>query len=419
MIRYPLLWLLAGTGLALTSALLIVNANIELPDDKLQTFVVALAASAFATSVLAYVSYQFELIRWFPSIRLALVAIIMVTVVLITLNVWVTVQLMFISQHDLVITAALLVFAGIMASLFGAFVASAMTRRINALSHAAEELAAGKLETRLEASGVDELAVFARRFNWMAESLQQIDEEKRRVEKTRRDLIAGVSHDLRTPLTSVRAMLEAINDGVVDDDETVERYMKNSLLEINNLSHLIDDLFQLAQLDAGHVDATFENASLRDLISDLISTMNAKAKRQYIKLSCEVAENIDPVYMAPTKIQRVLYNLMDNAIRYTPAYGEVTLTAFVKNEQVHVAVHNTGDAIDPMHLPRIFESFYRGESSRVQAEDGHRSTGLGLAIAQRFVQIHRGKITVESLPGIGTTFRFVIPRLPQVAALTG
>lgn len=419
MIRYPLLWLAGGMALALASALFIVNTYIDLPADKFETFVLALAASGVVTSVLAYCTYRFELIRWFPSLRWALIATILVTVILITLNVWVTVQLMFISEHDLVVTAALLLFAGIMASLFGAFVASAMTRRIGELSTAADQLAAGKLETRLAVSGMDELAAFSRRFNWMAESLQQIDEEKRRVEKTRRDLIAGVSHDLRTPLTSVRAMLEAINDGVVDDRVTVDRYLKNSLQEINNLSHLIDDLFQLAQLDAGHVDATFENASLRDLISDLIGSMNAKAKRQYIKLSCDVADNIDPVYMAPTKIQRVLYNLLDNAIRYTPAYGEVTLTAYVEHEQVHVAVHNTGDAIDPLHLPRIFESFYRGESSRVQAEDGHRSTGLGLAIAQRFVQIHRGNITVESRPELGTTFRFVIPRLPQVAALSG
>lgn len=418
MIRYPVLWLVIGISVALSTAVLIVDTNIALSADKLRTFVIALALSGSMTGLLSYLSYRYEIIHWLPSLRLEIIAIILITVALITLNIWVTAQLMFISEQDLIVTAALLLFAGIMATLFGGFVASAMTRRISQIATAADQLAAGKLDTRLNVRGMDELSGLAKRFNWMAESLEQIDEEKRRVEQTRRDLIAGVSHDLRTPLTSVRAMLEAINDGVVNDTATMQRYFKNSLAEINNLSHLIDDLFQLAQLDAGYVESGFENASLRDLISDLISSMNAKARRQYIKLTYDVDTNIDPVYMAPDKIQRVLYNLLDNAIRYTPAYGEVTLTAYSKNNQIHVAVHNTGDAIDPAHLPRIFESFYRGESSRVQAEDGHRSTGLGLAIARRFIEIHRGEIAVKSTPTLGTTFSFVIPRF-KPSKITG
>lgn len=413
MIRYPLLWLALGLVVAVGSALTIVSLGLDLPQETLQTLFTLLSLSGTATLCLTYIGYRFQLLQWFPSLRWALLATILLAVLLIMLNVWVTVRLMFISEHDSIITAALLLFAGILAMLFGLFVASTMTTRITALSKAADQLAAGRLDTRLAVSGNDELAALARRFNWMAESLQQIDEQKRQVEQTRRDLIAGVSHDLRTPLTSIRAMLEAIQDGVAEDPATTNRYINTSLAEINNLSHLIDDLFQLAQFDAGHVDISFENASLNDLISDLVSSMSAKAKKHYIKITYDVDIAIDPVYMAPDKIQRVLYNLLDNAIRYTPAYGEVTLRAFAQNDHVCVAVHNTGDAIDPTHLPRIFESFYRGESSRVQAEDGHRSTGLGLAIAQRFIEIHRGKIEVDSRPNHGTTFSIAIPRQLQ------
>lgn len=413
MIRYPLLILFSATSFALLIALWIVDTNLDLPAAKMQDFVIALVSSGVFTMVVAYTSYRFELIRWLPSLHWALVVIIGLAVGLISINIWVTVQLMFISEEDLVVTAALLIFAGITSIVTGVFVASAMITRIQRLSQAADRLAGGQLDTRLTVVGNDELAAFARRFNWMAESLQQLDAKKRAIEQTRRDLIAGVSHDLRTPLTSIRAMLEAMNDGVVSDPDTINRYIGTSLAEINNLSHLIDDLFQLAQLDAGHIEAKFENASLYDLISDIISSMSAKAARQYIKLNCELSEDLDPVYMASDKIQRVLYNLLDNAIRYTPAYGEVTLRAILQGDSVQVEVHNTGDAIDPTHLPRIFDSFYRGESSRVQQADGQRSTGLGLAIARRFIEIHRGKIEVDSRPNDGTTFRFVIPRLPQ------
>lgn len=413
MIRYPLLILFAATSIALVIAVLIVDTYLDLPAAKMQDFIVSLMASGLFTMILAYAAYRYELIRWLPSLHWALVVIIGLAVGLISLNVWVTVRLMFISQEDLVVTAALLVFAGITSMMTGVFVASAITKRIQRLSQAADGLADGRFDTRLAVVGNDELAAFARRFNWMAESLQQLDAKKRAVEQTRRDLIAGVSHDLRTPLTSIRAMLEAVQDGVAADEDTVNRYINTSLTEINNLSLLIDDLFQLAQIDAGHVDAKFETASLRDLISDIISSMSAKAARHYIKLTCDITDDIDPVYMAPDKIQRVLYNLLDNAIRYTPAYGEVTLRAFRQGLSVQVEVHNTGDAIDPTHLPRIFDSFYRGEESRVQRPDGHRSTGLGLAIARRFIEIHRGNIEVDSRPEHGTTFRFIIPRLPQ------
>ncbi|PJF41689.1 MAG: hypothetical protein CUN55_11550 [Phototrophicales bacterium] len=413
MIRHPIIMLLLATSIALAAAIGIVEAYLNLPAAKMQNFILSLTASGIFTMLFAYAAYRYELIRWLPSLHWALVVIIGLAVGLISLNIWVTVQLMFISEEDLIVTTALLIFAGITSATTGIFAASAITKRIQRLSQATDHLANGHFETRLTVDGNDELAAFARRFNWMAESLQQLDAKQRAVEQTRRDLIAGVSHDLRTPLTSIRAMLEAIQDGVVNDEATINRYLVNSLTEIHNLSHLIDDLFQLAQIDAGHIEAQFESASLRDLISDSISSMSAKAARQYIKLTCDIAKDIDPVYMAPDKIQRVLYNLLDNAIRYTPAYGEVTLRAFRQGQTVQVEVHNTGGVIDPTHIPRIFDSFYRGEQSRVQQADGYRSTGLGLAIARRFVEIHRGKIEVDSRPEHGTTFRFTIPRLPH------
>jgi len=323
--------------------------------------------------------------------------------------------LMFISQHDLVLTVALLGFAGITAFTFGLYVARSLSDRVNALAHAAQQVAQGKLDTRLPVTGQDEVSQLTRTFNWMAENLEQIDMQKRLIEQTRRALIAGVSHDLRTPLTSIRAMIEAIADGVVTDTDTVNRYMSTSLTELQHLNHLIDDLLELAKLDAGHLDIQFDQSSLADLISDVLSSMKAHAARRNVNLHGSVDHTIDPVVMAPDKIQRVLYNLLDNAVRYTPPGNAVTIKARRDGKSVRVDVHNTGSAIAQNELPNIFESFYRGESSRAQETDGHRGTGLGLAIARGFVEAHHGRIWAESNTRDGTTFSFTIPQLGQAS----
>jgi signal transduction histidine kinase len=410
MLRHPLLFLLLGMFAAMIPATLIVMMVMSPPAEDIRLLVLFMSGSGLATVFTSYALYRQGAISRFASLRWTLVASIGITVLLVLINVWVTAQLMFISTHDFVLTIALLAFASLTALVFGLFVASAITGRIREMSRAAEMLAQGKLDARLVAEGKDELADFARTFNWMAESLQQIDREKRMIDQARRDLIAGVSHDLRTPLTSIRAMLEAIQDGVVSDSETIARYVQTSLSEAEHLNHLIDDLFELTKLDTGHLEMEFVEASLRDLISDVMSSMSVRAEQHQITLHADLKPDIDPVRMAPDKIQRVLQNLLDNAIRHTPAGGQITIRAYCRNDQVVVEVHNTGSSIDPIHLPHLFDTFYRVEQSRLRAEDGHRSTGLGLAIARGFVEAHQGTIQVESQAQPAyTTFRFAIP----------
>jgi signal transduction histidine kinase len=350
------------------------------------------------------------MIRWLSSLRWWLLVSIIMVVLLVLVNIWITAQLMFISVHDFVLTIALLVFGGVTAIAFGLYITRTMMTRLQKLSDAAESLASGDLTHRLTIEGTDELAEFARTFNWMAENLQEVDRQKQMVEQARRDLIAWTSHDLRTPLTSLRVMLEALSDNVVTDPEGVDRYLRNSLAEIENLSHLINDLFELARLDAGKPDMAFEYASLRDLISDILSSMVPQAEQQGIRLEAEVGPDIDPVYMAPDKIQRVIRNLVENALRHTPADGKVLLRAVRSGDDVRVAVHNTGSSIDPIHLPHIFNSFYRVDTARLHSREGRRNAGLGLAIARGFIEAHQGMIDAQSDPTTGTTFSFAIPR---------
>lgn len=414
--RYPLIFLIAGMAAALGVGVLIVVLGLNPPAKDIQLLLIFMGASGLVTMLAAYLFNKIGLVWWLPSLRWSLLINIAMTVLLVLLNVWFTAQLMFISQHDFVLTTALLVFSGLTAMNFGLFVASTLTSRIHDLSSAAEQLAQGKLETRLQVQGNDELADFIKTFNWMADSLQQLDREKRKIEQTRRDLIAWVSHDLRTPLTSIRAMLEAIQDEVVTEPDDIKQYIGSSLSEIENLNLLIEDLFELAKLDTGNLELKFVDASLRDLISDVLSTLNAQANKHHITLRGLIEQDIDPVYMAADKMQRVLYNLIDNALRYTPPNGEITISTSVFREQVQINVHNTGTYIAPEHLPHLFTSFYRAEPSRTHDKDGRRSTGLGLAIARGFIEAHKGKIWVDSQPDSGTTFSFTIPRVRHAAS---
>ena len=199
-------------------------------------------------------------------------------------------------------------------------------------------------------------------------------------------------------------------DGVVDDDETVRRYLGSSCAEIEHLSHLIDDLFELAQLDVGHLKLDLQRASIRDLISDTLGSMEAKAQGHGIDLIGEVADDVDMILMAPDKIQRVLSNLADNAIKYADPGNSVTLRAWRNEGEVRIDIHNSGSYIPQDVLPRLFESFYRGEGSRARGGDGGRGTGLGLAIARGFIEAHGGRIWASSVKSDGTTFSFTLPQ---------
>ncbi len=384
----------------------------DMPENEIQTLVTFMTLTGIMTSLLSYGFYRLGILELFSSLRWSILTVIALTVLMIFLNVWVIAQFTFIEAHYISLTSALLVFAGLTALTIGFFASKTMTDRLSQLTEATHELAEGNLTTRLKIPGNDEISQLATTFNMMAHNLQEVDEQKRQLEQTRRDLIAWVSHDLRTPLASMRVMLEAMADGVVTDEETVQRYMNTSLAEIEHLSHLIEDLFELAQLDVGHLQIDFHRASISDLISDTIGSMMVKANQQNITLKGEVDESLDLVRMAPDKIQRVLSNLVDNAIKYTPENESVTVRAYFQKNDVRIDIHNSGSYIPDDVLPRLFESFYRGERSRPQGDDGVRGTGLGLAIARGFIEAHGGHIWATSTKSEGTTFSFTLPQRP-------
>jgi signal transduction histidine kinase len=205
----------------------------------------------------------------------------------------------------------------------------------------------------------------------------------------------------------MRVMIEALADGVVAEPEMVQRYLSTVQTDIRNLSALIDDLFELAQLDAGGLQFELTPNSLRDLISDTLESMSTLAGQRGVELWGDVAQDVDPVVMAPEKINRVLTNLIGNAVRHTPAGGSITVEAWRESDRdaVRVDVRDTGEGIPPADLPHIFERFYRGEKSRSRATGG---AGLGLAIAKGIIEGHGGELWVESQAGKGSTFSFTL-----------
>lgn len=382
----------------------------DLPGGEVQQLVAFMTMTGLMSSLLSFAFYRLGILEWFRSLRWAIWMVIALLVLMIFLNVWVIARLTFIQAHYLTLTSVLLVFAGLSALTIGFFASKTMTDRLSKLHDATQALAQRDFSVRLKISGNDEIAQLADTFNGMAQNLQEVEEQKQQLEQTRRDLTAWVSHDLRTPLASLRVMIEAMLDGVVEDEETVRRYLDNSRGEVEHLSHLIDDLFELAQLDVGHLKLNLQRASIRDLISDTLGSMTAKADQHGITLIGEVADDVDMILMAPDKIQRVLTNLVDNAIKYASSGVSVTLRAWRSGDDVRIDIHNSGSFIPQDVLPRLFESFYRGEGSRMRDDDGARGTGLGLAIARGFIEAHDGHIWASSVEVEGTTFSFTLPQ---------
>jgi signal transduction histidine kinase len=377
------------------------------PSGELGLMALFLGITALASGLVGFLIYRFGWINTSPALRWTLLGGYALASILTFFNVWFSAQLMFASQHDLRLAIVLLIFAGGMAMVLGYFLSGTITERIHLLKAAAQKLARGDLQTRVPVSGRDEIASLSAAFNQMAEQLQTADQQQRELETMRRDLIAWASHDLQTPLTSMRAILEALADGVVEEPEMVQRYLSTAQRDVMALSALIDDLFQMSQLDAGGFPLERAPASLSDLVSDTLESFSQLARQKEITLEGYVDSDVDPVFMDTQAIGRVFNNLISNALRHTPQEGRVSLWVRRIKQDVEVTISDTGEGIGPQDLPHIFESFYRGDASR--SRERGTGAGLGLAIARGIVQAHGGDIRVESQPGKGAQFTFHIP----------
>lgn len=396
---------LVGLVSAFLAAVAIAIYVMEAPASDLKDLIQFLLTSSLPSLLMGYLVFTVGR-RWLHSIRYKTLLAYSLGVIIAILNIYVTSTLMFVSEHDFLLLGLLLIFAGILSASFGYLLAASMARSLQLLRQGARQVAGGDFSARIYLTEQDELSEVADTFNFMSNELEKSFARQRELEQSRRDLIAAVSHDLRTPLTSIQAMVEALADDVVTDPPTVQRYYGAIRTQIDNLAGLINDLFELSQLETGQVQLLLEPVNLNDLLSDVIETMQAQAGIKGISVQGIFGEDLPLIKGELAKIQRVIYNLVQNALRHTPAGGSILLATRLAPEGVQVEVADTGEGITAEDLPHIFDQFFRGEKSRSRETGG---AGLGLAIAKRIIEAHRGRIWVESQVGRGTRFSFVLP----------
>jgi signal transduction histidine kinase len=327
------------------------------------------------------------------------------------LNVMVVAALMFLSTtHDLPLLLVLLLFSAIVTVYFSLRVASAIAGQIDAVAGGIAALAGGTYQTRIAETGSGEIAQLIRHLNELAALLERSDEHREALDRERRELTAAISHDLRTPLSSVRAMVEALDDGVIDEPAEVKRYYAAMRREVERLNRMIDDLFELAQIDAGALRLSTRPIALQEIAAEVIDAMQAEARRDGVVLTLCAGRDLDEIPLDGARIERVIANLVRNALEHTQSGGRIELTIGRTVGWTELRVTDTGEGIDVADLSRIWERFYRGERSRGRGPRSSDGAGLGLAIVRGIVEAHGGQVAVTSRTGQGTTF---VVRLPN------
>lgn len=343
-------------------------------------------------------------LRLLPTVRLQLAGLALLAVGLPLAAVLASGWVMFQSRDDaksLAVLSAAALSGLVGALLLGHWVVSPLKR----LRGVAGELAAGDLAARAPEKGAKEPAELGLAFNRMAESIERLFD-------ARRQLVAWASHDLRTPLASVHAMLEALEDELAQPQE----YLPAIRDQIRILSTLVDDLFELTRIDAGVLTLELRETQLVGLLESCVRGLEADARARGIRLEKRWAAELPTVRCAPEKVERILHNLLTNALRHTPSDGAVAVVASAQPHAVRVAVEDTGAGLARETVQRMFERFWRADPSR-----GADGSGLGLAIAQGLVEAQGGRIWAENRPGGGARVAFTLQAararpLAQVAA---
>ena len=327
------------------------------------------------------------------------------------LNVFIVAQLMFVNTaHDLRLLLALIGFAAVVTVFFSLWVASAIAGRLEVVASGIRALAGGDYATRVDVEGGDEVARLAADVNILAGRLRESEEQREELDRERRELTAAISHDLRTPLASVRAMVEALDDRVVDDPAEVERYYRTIRREIDRLSRMITDLFELAQMDAGKLQLDRHPVALQEVAAEVVDAMEAQARKAGVTLALAVEGEPPELSLEGARIERVAANLVRNALEHTPAGGQVDVTVYAADGHVALRVSDTGEGILEDEIGRIWDRFYRVEKSRKRGPTSADGAGLGLAIVRGIVELHGGSVEVASSPGRGASFTVLLPR---------
>jgi signal transduction histidine kinase len=402
----PLGWFLAGVaGSALVASL------VGIPPDDTGTLLAVISLAALVV-VAAGLGLQVRLRRRRAKVARQGALTAAVTAAVALAGLWAVSAQMLVSSHDLAVVLASLPVAAGAGVAYGMATARQVADDLEALAGTARRLEAGDLAARARVQGTAEVALIAETLNAAAARLAEARERERRMEQERRDLIAWASHDLRTPLASLRALAEALADDLAPDDATRHRYLAALTANVERLSTLVDDLFELSAIQAGAVTLQLEPTSLPDLATEVLERFEPEAAAAGVRLECRL-DGGSPVLAGRDQLGRVLANLVANGIRNTPRGGRLRVAVADADGTAMLRVTDSCGGIPEADLPRVFDQLWRGDPAR-----STKGAGLGLAIARGLVDAHGGTIGVANVPG-GCEFTVHLPRATQAVALNG
>ena len=358
---------------------------------------------AFAGGVLAIAHLVARRRRRLGSLRRQFALAVAIAVGQVVVFAWLAAELMFVSAHDVFFVVVIAALAGVVAIRAAALFAGGVMDDIERLRRTLIAVGDGSREPAAAAGGDDELADLTRAANAAIVKLGA-------AEQARRGLIAAVSHDLRTPITSLRLLAEAVDDDIVDA-ETRARYLGQMRTHIEALSALIDDLFEFSRLEAGDIAWSLQRVRVDELVAETVDAMRVQAAAKRVEVRARVPGGIAAAHAHPEQLQRVLFNLIQNAIRHTPADGSITVSAEATEDRLEIEVADTGDGIPAPDYEHVFEPFFRGGTEAARTRNG---AGLGLAISRAIVEAHGGRIWVEDTAR-GACVRFSLRRAPSRA----
>ncbi len=287
----------------------------------------------------------------------------------------------------------------VIATLLGGFLSRSVSHPIQRMTAATEAMAQGDYAQQITVQGDDEVARLARSFNTMA---QEVD----RAHRMQRDFVANVSHDLKTPLTSIQGFAQALLDGTAEDSESRRRAAQVIYEEADRMRRLVRVLLELAKLESGQIKLAREPIDLGAVLEEAVERALPLAETREITVKLRAPASLPAIQGDADRLSQVFNNLLDNAVAYTPAGGAVEVTAAPTSEgTLEIVVSDTGRGIPPEDLPRVFERFYQADKARADRQ----GTGLGLSIVQEIVAAHGGRVTAASQPDLGTRFTVTLP----------
>jgi signal transduction histidine kinase len=405
--------LLLGTVLlavAIATALAVAQVTMAPPRSEMLKLAAYLGISGSAAGVVGWLALNSRWASQNLGLRSKAFAGSLIGGVLGLLNVFLIARLMFIStEHDLWVVAAAIGFSVVLMTAFSLTVASSVAQRLELISGAVRTLAEGGRVASLGLGEADEVSRLAEDVRRLSEKLDESERERSRLDRQRVELTAAISHDLRTPLASVRAMAEALAEGVVDDVGERARYYALIQREIERLDRMIGDLFDLAQIDAGALRLEKRRLPLQEIVAEVVDGMRPQAERGGVDLSFEApAGRLPEVEVDGARFERAVSNLVRNALEHTPRGGEIRASVALEDGWLALSVRDNGEGFDASQAEQVWQRFYRGDKSRGRSGTGD-GAGLGLSIVRGFVEAHGGRVDCDSAPGRGAVFTVRLP----------